>query len=178
MYAFDNLDLDLKHSTPTLEQSADTLVHLTTGLLLLLYPDVLLSNLDCMTDVWKHSPVKADCIVSPPVLLEDLVNIHPELPLQNVPSLNHQEHFYTWKFWHDLAHWGPEYFQRFQSAIGTPEAIDQIPLKPPQPIMPLKTLKVHPNTPRSNAQALDGFFEQTWVRKLSENPDFCDKKTT
>src|SRR5688572_14625183 len=32
IYAFDNLDLDLKHSTLTLEQSADTLIHLTTGL--------------------------------------------------------------------------------------------------------------------------------------------------
>ena len=30
-YAYDNLDIDLKHSTPTVENSAETLIHITSG---------------------------------------------------------------------------------------------------------------------------------------------------
>ncbi|KAF9467974.1 hypothetical protein BDZ94DRAFT_1184184, partial [Collybia nuda] len=30
-YAYDNLDIDLKHSVPTIEKGQETLIHLTTG---------------------------------------------------------------------------------------------------------------------------------------------------
>ena len=33
-YAYDNVDISLKHATPTIEKSGDTLVHLTSATLL------------------------------------------------------------------------------------------------------------------------------------------------
>jgi hypothetical protein len=36
-YAYDNLDIDLKHSVPTIEKGQETLIHLTTGTMLPLH---------------------------------------------------------------------------------------------------------------------------------------------
>jgi len=46
-YAYDNLDINLKHSIPTIEKLQDTLIHLTSGTMLPLNHRVTLEDLNC-----------------------------------------------------------------------------------------------------------------------------------
>ena len=52
-YAFDNLDMDLKHIMLTIENSQDSLIHLTSVTMLPLDDEVTLVDLDCAESVWK-----------------------------------------------------------------------------------------------------------------------------
>ena len=54
-YVYDNLDINLKHTTPTIKQSMDTLVHLMTATMLSLYSGITTNNLNCTKIVWKQS---------------------------------------------------------------------------------------------------------------------------
>lgn len=80
-YAYDNLDIDFKHSVPTEERPQDTLIHITSGTLLPLY-DVSVGDLDCSEDLWKkyrHNPGSRNQDL-PRVSFYDLHDIHPETP--------------------------------------------------------------------------------------------------
>ncbi|KAF8228418.1 hypothetical protein L208DRAFT_1211822, partial [Tricholoma matsutake] len=54
-WAYDNFDVDLKSSTPTIQNSGSTLHHLTSAILYPLQHDVCLDDLRCSEDLWKHS---------------------------------------------------------------------------------------------------------------------------
>src|SRR5438309_8531429 len=41
LYAYDNLDIDFKSTVPTAEKPQDTLVHLTTGTMMPLHPNIM-----------------------------------------------------------------------------------------------------------------------------------------
>jgi hypothetical protein len=60
IHAYDNLDIDLKHSTPTIENSAETLIHITSGTLFPLYHGVTIEDLDCSDELWKKSLFNPD----------------------------------------------------------------------------------------------------------------------
>lgn len=51
LYGYDNLDLDLKHSTPTIEKPGNTLIYLTTGTMIQLHSSITLHNLDCCKEL-------------------------------------------------------------------------------------------------------------------------------
>ena len=53
-YAYHNLDIDLKHSVPTLEKLGETLIHLTSGTMLPLH-EVALDDLNCSDKLWAMS---------------------------------------------------------------------------------------------------------------------------
>ena len=59
LYAYDNLDINLKHTMPKIEQSGDTLVHLTTATMLPLRGGITTNDLNCAEEVWKHSSPNA-----------------------------------------------------------------------------------------------------------------------
>jgi hypothetical protein len=108
-YAYDNLDIDLKHSVPTLEKSQETLIHLTSGTMLPLY-EVALDDLNCLDQLWAKSRLNPDVPRNTvqKVDIVDLMGIHPE---QDHPSgLLRDERFNAWKFLHDLLNYGPEAF--------------------------------------------------------------------
>ena len=52
-YAYNNLDIDLKHSIPTAEQTQDTLAHLPTMTMLSYHPSVNLESLDYSKELWE-----------------------------------------------------------------------------------------------------------------------------
>ena len=54
-YAYNNLDIDLKVVTPTIERSGNMLIHLMMATMLPLHPSVTLDDLDCAETVWKQS---------------------------------------------------------------------------------------------------------------------------
>ena len=54
-YAYDNLDIDLKHAIPTIEKDPTTLIHLTSATMLPLDDTVVLEDLNCSEMLWKFS---------------------------------------------------------------------------------------------------------------------------
>jgi hypothetical protein len=167
-YAYDNLDIDLKHSVPTLEKPEETLIHLTSGTMLPLH-EVNPGDLDCSDQLWVMSRLNMDTPRNavPNVDTEDLANLHPE---QDHPSgLLRDERFNAWKFLHDLLNYGPEHLRKYKTELGDPEVIDAIPLKKTSQV-PNTALDVAPSTPAQNAEALDAFFKQAGIGDPTENP--------
>lgn len=66
-YAYDNLDIMLKKSVPTLENGGSVLVHITTGLQMRLDHGVVHGDLRFSHYLWDHSPF----------------NLHRQLPLRD-----------------------------------------------------------------------------------------------
>jgi hypothetical protein len=128
IYGYDNLDIDLKHSTPTVEKSQETLIHLTSGTL---FPinHVPVESLNCSEELWKTSPFNRTMRSTevPTPSLDDLLSIHPE-PELPASDLNCHERFYAWKFKSDLVHYGPEYFRHVRMRLGDPEVGKAIPV--------------------------------------------------
>ncbi|GLB39303.1 hypothetical protein LshimejAT787_0604650 [Lyophyllum shimeji] len=167
-YAYDNLDIDLKHSVPTIEKSQDTLIHLTSGTMLPLY-EVLPGDLDCSDEMWARSHLNPDIPrnVVPKVEPEDIAGLHRE---QEHPSgLLRDERFNAWKFLYDLLHYGPESIRKHKQNLGDPEVVDGIPLKKTSQV-PNRALDVAPSTPAQNADALDALFSQGGIGDGTDNP--------
>ena len=98
-YAFDNLDIDLKHSVPTVEKPQESLIHITTGTMLPLHHGVTRADLDCSDFLWqrfyRNPDIKAEDI--PHISFYDLLNIHPEPPA-HLSDLTRRERFNAWKY--------------------------------------------------------------------------------
>jgi hypothetical protein len=80
-YAYDNLDIDLKHTVPSVEKDSVTLIHLTSGTLLPLDDTIALDDLDCSEELWKKSSdnIHAQRSDIPPAPnLNHLITLHPE----------------------------------------------------------------------------------------------------
>ena len=166
-YAYDNLDINLKHSVPTLEKSQETLIHLTTGTMLPLH-EVTLDDLNCFDQLWEKSGLNPGLLRNAvqKVDIVDLMGIHAE---EDHPSgLLRDERFNAWKFLHDLLNYGPEAFRKYKVKLGDPEVVDAIPLKKTTQV-PNTALDVAPSTPAQNAEALDAFFKQAGIGDPKEN---------
>ena len=174
LYAYDNLDLDLKHSMPTMEKPGDTLIHLTTGTMIPLHSTITLHDLNCCKELWEKSKLNrfAQSQNVPPTKIEHLLSIHPETD-DHPSGLLRRDRFNAWKFLHDLVHFGPEYFRKFVKTLGHPEVIDEIPLEKTQQI-PNRALDIAPSTPSQNAEALEAFFRQAGIGDPNENPQSFD----
>ena len=168
-YAYDNLDIDLKHSIPTVEKPQDTLIHLTSGMMLPLNHGVTLEDLNCSEELWKKSAnnPSARRWDLPSIKVEDLLSLHPED--DNPSGLLQRERFNAWKFLHDLINFGPKYFRKYGRELGDPEVIEQIPLVKTSQV-PNKALDISPNAPAQNAEALEAFSWQAGIGDSTENP--------
>ena len=167
-YAYDNLDLDLKHSVPTVEKPHDTLIHLTTGTMLPLYHGVSLQDLDCSDILWKSSVNNPHARRQglPLVETKHLLMLHPEAPHpSNLPC---RERFNAWKFLHDLIYFGPDYFHKFCNTLGDPEEIECIPVVKTSQV-PNRTLDISPNAPAQNAEAINSLLRQAGVGDPAED---------
>jgi hypothetical protein len=108
-YAYDNLDIDLKHSVPMLEKPQETLIHLTSGTMLPLH-EVTLNDLNCSNQLWAKSHLNPEIPQNmvQKVDIVDFMQIHPEE--DHPSSLLQDDQFNAWKFLHDLLNYGPEAF--------------------------------------------------------------------
>lgn len=156
-YAYDNLDIDLVHSTPTLEMSMkDTLVHMTTTAMFPLHPTTTKAHLD-------FSDRLRDLAVDPPIpptiaqLLANLPSKYNELDERNQSI---QDRFNSWKFRSDLVTYSPPAFTVFKDRLGEPEDIETIPLTKTKQV-PLRASKTGPSTPAKNATVIEEFFRQS-----------------
>jgi len=169
-YAYDNLDIDFKKSTPTTDKNQDTLVHLTTGTMLPL-AHATLNDLRCSEELWQKYYRNADLDPKdiPSVSIDKLHSIHPEQP--HPSKLSRRNRFNAWKYRTDLVNYGPEYFRRFRSKLGDPEVVEQIPIPEETPKqVPLRAVDVSPSTPEGNVEALENFFAQAGVGDRADDP--------
>jgi hypothetical protein len=91
-YVYDNFDINFKTHIPMVEKIHDTLVHLTSGVLIYLEHGITIEDLRCSEELWKKSNIKPQAQPSniPPMHThEDLESPHPE---PNDPSgLTHHQ---------------------------------------------------------------------------------------
>ncbi|KAF8995090.1 hypothetical protein BDQ17DRAFT_1251070, partial [Cyathus striatus] len=126
-YAYDSLDINLKHSVPTVENPEDTLIHLTTGTMLPLQHGVTLNDLNCSDYLWSISPhnrsLRSQDLPNP-ISLEQLLFIHPDK--EDPPGFWRRDQFNMHQFLSDLVHHGPEYFHQYQTKLDAPEVVEAI----------------------------------------------------
>ena len=125
-YAYDNFDIDIKTSVPTVENSADTLIHMTSGDLMKL-EHVSAEELRCSQLLWETSLLNPLNIRGPQHTYRDLFNLHPEK--EDPTGLTRRGQFNAWKFREDLILHGPPYFKQLFDQHLDPETIEQIPIK-------------------------------------------------
>ncbi|KAF8991930.1 hypothetical protein BDQ17DRAFT_1432732 [Cyathus striatus] len=177
LYAYDNLDIDLKHTVPTVEKPQATLVHLTSGTMLPLHHNIKLEDFNFSEELWKNSKLNPNTRPQdvPFISIEELISkIHPKA--ENHPSgLTQHDLYNKWKFLFDLIHFGPEGFRKFKSKLGEPDWIDRISEEKTSQV-PLHGINISPSTPAQNAEALDNFFHQTEVGDSPDNPKILNPK--
>lgn len=167
LYAYDNLDIDLKHSVPTIEKGQETLVHLTTGTMLPLH-DVPPNALNCSNEMWEKSELNPNAQNRvAPVSMKQLLALYPESA--HPSGLRRRQRYNAWKFLESLVMYGPESLQKYRSSLGEPETIDPIPVQKTSQV-PNRTLDIAPSTAAQNAEALEAFFQQAGIGDSTENP--------
>ncbi|KAJ7019237.1 hypothetical protein C8F04DRAFT_1323987 [Mycena alexandri] len=162
-YAYDNFDINFPNTVPTVEQSTDTLTHMTSGGLIFLEHGVKEEDLRCSEELWKTNPLNPEFDTSnapPPRTVLDLEDLHPE---SDHPSgLTRRERFNAWKFRHDLVTYGPDYFHQFLSVLGLPEMVEQIPIVKMR-WAPAKSMDTKQSTVAGNLKVVPDLLEQGGV---------------
>jgi hypothetical protein len=173
-YAYDNLDVDLPHITPSIETATkDTLVHLTTASMFPLHHITTKADLD-------FSDRLRELKINPPIpstIPDILMNLPPAFNQLDSKKQSIQDRFNTWKFLADLVLYGPSQFARHKDKLGEPEEIECIPLTKTKQT-PLRASRTGPSTPAKNATVLEEFFRQanvgegklTSLSSLTSNP--------
>ncbi|KAJ8695821.1 hypothetical protein PTI98_005742 [Pleurotus ostreatus] len=166
-FAYDNVDIELKHTVPTLEKPHETLVHLTSGTFIPLDHGVVREDLDCSQELWQRSPMNADrSAVEPPINEDELLQLHPET-LEHPTGLLRSGRFNTWVFRRDLIQHGPPFFRRYLKELGKPEVVEQIPVVRSSQV-PAKMMDISQSTPQGNGDALADLFRQVNVGDPTE----------
>ncbi|KAM6490409.1 hypothetical protein JOM56_004349 [Amanita muscaria] len=180
LYGFDNLDINLKHSTPSLEKSQDTLTHLTTATMVPLQHGITRDDLNCAETVWKSSVNNPDTGQSrSSISLDQLLSIHREDDSTPHPSglPARRQRFNAWKYLNDLINYGPEYFHRFRGKLNDaevkPDVVDAIPVTKTAQV-PMRAMDIKPSTPAEIGDALVGMTDQAGVGDRKENPRVVD----
>ena len=87
---------------------------------------------------------------------------------QHLSGLWQRQQFHAWKILHDLVHFRPESFQKFQQRLGDPGSINVIaPVKTTQ--VPMSTMNIKPSTPAENVDSMEHIFWQSGIGNLNEN---------
>lgn len=154
--AYDNFDVELKTTVPSVDKPHNNLEHLTLGTFIRLDHGVTASHLRCAAEVWEHSPNNpVNHGHTNPIDWRQLTNLHPETP--HPSHLTRRQHFHKYVFLRDLIAHGPAYFALFASELADPEAVDSIPVVQSQQI-PAQAMDI--NQSSVNIDALTDLFHQ------------------
>ncbi|OBZ67433.1 hypothetical protein A0H81_12571 [Grifola frondosa] len=172
-YAYDNFDVEIKESIPTVEKPHDNLLHLISGTIFPLDHGVTREDLACAAELWEKSPDNPRNHKMPRgVNWKKLVALHPET-LTNPSDLTRRQRFNAWKFVDDLVSHGPEYFHQFKGDLGMPEVIDAIPITKSKQV-PVEGMDINQSTVQGNADALTNLFKQGGIGDPNEQPGVVD----
>ncbi|KAF7969655.1 hypothetical protein HWV62_26759 [Athelia sp. TMB] len=97
-YAYDNVDIDLKHATPTGDALHDTLIHLTSATMIKIDHGITPEMLACSEMLWrqcKHSPKANLSDVPAMTSYIHLLDIHPED--EHPSGLTRRKRFRVWR---------------------------------------------------------------------------------
>ncbi|KAJ3559556.1 hypothetical protein NM688_g272 [Phlebia brevispora] len=164
-YAYDNFDVDLKHSVPTLEKLGDTLQHLTSGLLFPIDHLVSADELKCSAYLRQKSRLddtsdKPSSQLSPPPDWRNLFKIHPEHnTIDGDTGMTARDRWNAWKILQILLYHGPAYFEAFRKSLKDPETIEPIPLNH-TPLTPARAMEINNGTVAGNKDALKALLAQ------------------
>ena len=126
-----------------------------------------LHDLKCSDELWNKLHTNPDSLPVIPIA-QLLAKVCPDTT-RHPSGLWQRQHFNTWKFLHDLVHFGPESFRGFQERLRKPEEIDVIlPEKTFQ--VPMQAMDIKPSTPAENAEALEHIFQQSGIGDPNEHP--------
>ncbi|KAF8335505.1 hypothetical protein F5887DRAFT_1079146 [Amanita rubescens] len=164
LYAYDNIDIHMKYSTPTVEHPEDTLIHLTSATMIPLSHGIQAVDL-------QYTP-RAPLPIPP----EKLLQIYPLAePTPNAPlTLTRRDVFNKYMFLRDLVlHTPHQHFRAFHNNLKKPEPIEKLPAtKTIQ--FPLIALDINPSTIAGNAQVITSLLQQDGVGDSSKNPSLND----
>lgn len=175
-YAYDNFDIDIKTSVPTVEKGSEsTLQHLTSALLFPLPAGTTKEDLRCSAELWKRSRWNDQLPDDRPNLAplpnwEHLLQIHPQYHIVDVSSMTSQDRWNAWKFLTDLIESGPEYFRQFRNNLRPPETIERVPLEKTR-IVPARAMRVSNSTVSGNLDAIANLLAQGGVGDPTETDD-------
>ncbi|OCH86114.1 hypothetical protein OBBRIDRAFT_738596, partial [Obba rivulosa] len=166
--AYDNFDVELKHLVPTVEKPHDTLLHLTSGMLIKLEHGVVLDDLCCSDELWLNSIHNPSNIRRTDTMdwFRLVGDIHAEAQLSS--GLTRRQHFHEWKFLIDLVVDGPEYFRQFRADLKEPEAVEKIPVVQSTQI-PVMAMDINESTTAGNADVLTNLFKQAGIGSKNED---------
>ncbi|OJT02517.1 hypothetical protein TRAPUB_6934 [Trametes pubescens] len=171
-YAFDNLDFQLPSGIPTVEKSADGLIHITTGTLLHLEHGVKKDDLRCSKILWERSesnPLASDPRpYNPRATMLHLFSLHPE-PEVPEGGLSRRGKFRAWFLVRTLIRHGPARFAYFRTHFRDPASIESIPITKLQQ-QPLRAMDISLSTISGNMEALTGLYAQGGVGNPHEDP--------
>lgn len=171
-YAYDNVDIDLKHA-PTSDARQTTLIHLTSATLIQLDHGVTSEMLACSDFLWKRIKynLKARASDIPSMDYMKLLDIHPET--DDPSGLTCRERFNVWVFLRNLVAHGPAYFRKFKRDLTKPETIDQIPVTKSRQV-PCRMMDINPSSNAMNASVLAEISKQAGVGDSKESPGVKD----
>lgn len=174
-YAFDNFDVDLKSSIPTIENSADSLHHLTSALLFPLPAGTSKEDLRCSEKLWEQSQLNDTLPDNRPNLAtkpnwRNLLKIQPHLRIKDSEGMTCRDRWNAWKFLHTLVHEGPVYFHQFRTLIGEPEDVEKILLSKTR-TCPMQSMNISNSTVSGNIDAIINLMAQAGVGDPMEIDD-------
>jgi len=163
LYAYDNFDIQEKHSTPTLENDVDPLRHLTSALVFPFQHGVVPEDLRVSEGLWESNGSNDTSETSTSYTRSEMwLKILPRYSeLVNTEGLDRHREFRVWLFLRDLIEHGPTYFQKFRSELLLPTPIGEpIPVEK-TPITPLRSLDISNSTVTGNIDTIENLLDQT-----------------
>lgn len=174
-YAYDNFDVDLKSSVPTVEKSGDSLQHLTSGLLFSLPEGTTKDDLRCSDALWEKSRLNDTLPDDRENLAEKpdwtyLLKLHPKTSRTDRNGMTCRDRWNAWKFLHTLVHEGPAEFHQFRALLTPPEVIEQIPLSKTK-TFPARSMDISNSSVAGNIETIINLMNQAGVGDPSEIDD-------
>ena len=164
LYAYDNFDIQEKHSTPTLENNIDPLRHLTLALVFPFQHGVVPEDLRVSEGLWEADGYNDTSEVSTSYTRSDMwLKILPRYSelVWDGNGLDQHREFRVWLFLRDLIEHGPTYFQKFRGELSLPDPIGEpIPVKKTC-ITPLRSLDISNSTVTGNIDTIKNLLDQT-----------------
>ncbi|PSR90830.1 hypothetical protein PHLCEN_2v4799 [Hermanssonia centrifuga] len=158
-YCYDNFDVDLKPSVPTVEKSGNTLKHLTSSLVFPLQHGTTAEDLKCSDLLWKKSSNNPKAISTSRKPWTNLLTLHADTRIKDEHGLTARDRFNAYKFLYDLCHFGPPEFRVYQKDIKPPEILEQIPVVK-TPMTPLCATRDNNSEISGNIETIRHILEQ------------------
>lgn len=174
-YAYDNFDVKLKVGIPTAGGLNDLMLHLTSGLMLLLNHGVTLDHLRVSGSLWDMNPnndyatnkKEFDALKT----LKFLMTLHipqPTLSVSSQPTLTRRGEFRAWLFLQTLIAHGPAYFANMKASVGEPSAVEMIPICKTEQ-MPFRAMDLNQSRVAGNIDAIMDMLGQAGVGSHGAN---------